>query len=156
MLRRYQPISRAAQWSERGQYIDPRTRLPNNLADAVLTLGLYQRRYGGGFRCDYGRAIPGWGAPVLTATTQADGSGPFVILPDQITYAWTFPSGSLLCLWPGDLMLIVWATINGQTDEVQRDTIRVLEGPDAVPGQAASVAPSPTPDNSIIADGGRI
>lgn len=156
MLRRYQPISRAAQWRERVQWIDPRTRKPNNLSDATLTLGLYQRRQEPCGRCDYGRAIQGWGLPIITASTQADGSGPFVILADQVTGLWTFPAGSLSRLWPGDALLIVWATVNGQTDEIQRETLRVLDGPLTAPGQTPTPTPTPDQNITVIVDGGRI
>lgn len=133
MLRRYQPISRAAQWSETVRWIDQRTRKPQTLADAVLTMALYQHENSSGWCRDYGRVLPGFAHPVASAVTQADSSGPFVILPDGVTAQFTFPAGALSRLWPGDALLVVWATVGGQTDEIERGTIRVLDGPCALP-----------------------
>lgn len=155
MLRRFQPISRAGQWSEVIRWIDQRTRKPQSLADATLTMALYQHENGSSWCHDYGRTLPGFARPILSAATQADGSGPFVILPDQKSAQFTFPAGSLANLWPGDALLVVWATVGAQTDEIQRDTIRVLDGPRGLPGQLFGGS-LPSQDITVVVDGGRI
>lgn len=140
-LRRFQPISRAAQWSETLAWRDPATGELNSLAGAAITMALYQRRVASGPWLrggDYGWPLQGCGEePVIWAQTQADGSGPLVILPDELHAQFTFPAGSIPNLWPGDAELIVWATVNGATDEIDRATIRVLDGPRALPIAAA-------------------
>lgn len=146
MLRRYQPISRAAQWSETVRWIDQRTRKPQSLADATLTMALYQSD--GSCRRDYGRILPGYGNPVLSAATQDDGGGPFFILPDGMSAQFTIPAASLTNLWPGDALLVIWAMVGGQTDEIQRDTIRVLDGPRAMPLPIGGSA-GPTPSGRV-------
>lgn len=164
-LRRYQPILRASQWSEIVEWIDPRTRQPNDLTEAVLTMALYQDE---GWGCrDYGWSWwncrgpwNGFGRPVLAAMTQADGSGPFVILPGALKARFTFAPSDLARLCPGAATLLIWATVNGATDEVTRTTLQVLEGPVAMPILPVAVPTPPPPDPSanvtVIVDGGEI
>lgn len=135
-LLRFQPISPAAGWIDGTDFVDVRTRKPRDLSGVILTLGLYQRR-GGWFR-DYGRVLStlgrgGWGQPIVTATTQPDGSGRLVVQPGNTFVQWTFAPGDLSCLRPGDAKLLIWAMVGGQADPVLRVTIPVLDGPDAIP-----------------------
>ncbi len=136
-LRRFQPISPSAQWSDMLAWRDPRSGQLNSLDGAVITMALYQSRdrsdgwWRGG---DYGWPLFGRrDVPVVWAQTQADGSGQLVILPDLLHAQFTFPAGALQNLCPGDAELIAWANVNGAIDEIERATIRVLDGPRALP-----------------------
>jgi hypothetical protein len=155
-LRRFQPISPSAQWSDTLSWRDPRTGELNSLAGATVTMALYQRsrgcgpRYWGG---DYGWPLYGRERPILSAQTQPDGSGPLIILPDQLHAQFIFPAGSLPNIAPGDAELIAWATVNGATDEIERATIRVLDGPRVMPG-AATITGLPDQDITVTIDGG--
>lgn len=133
MLRRFQPISRAAQWSDVIRCRDVRSRDIQSFDGVVLTMGLYQHGSSYGCRRDYGRLIPGFGNPVLAAATRLDGSGSFAIAPDNLSAPFAFQPPDLSRLWPGDALFIVWATANGVPDEILRATIRVLDGPTAIP-----------------------
>lgn len=138
-LRRFDPISPAAQFAGVLSWRDPRTGELNSLAGAVITMALYQRRrtgWGGSWwrGGDYGWPLFGrCDVPVISAQTQADGSGPLVILPDLLHAQFTFPAGSLPDICPGDAELIAWANVNGAIDEIERATIRVLDGPRTLP-----------------------
>lgn len=136
-LRRFQPISPSAQWSEILSWRDPRTGQLNSLDGAVITMALYQHRNrsGGWWRGgDYGWPLYGRrDVPVISAQSKSDGSGPLVILPDLLHAQFIFPAGSLPNVCPGDAELIAWATVSGATDEIERSTIRVLAGPRALP-----------------------
>lgn len=137
-LRQFQPITRAAQWSDTLAWIDPATGQPNDLTGATLTMALYPNdraaRSGWWRGGDYGWPLSSRGdVPILSAQTHADGSGPFYILPDNLHAQWTFPAGTLANAAPREAMLIVWATVNGATDEVTRAVIPVLDGPRTLP-----------------------
>ncbi|MCJ2085499.1 hypothetical protein MKK88_05755 [Methylobacterium sp. E-005] len=129
-LRRFQPISPSAQWSETFAWRDPRTGQLNSLDGAILTLGLYRQGERSAWRWDYGRAVSSCDErPIFAAQTQYDNSGLFFIKPDLLHAQIVAPAGTLRQLPRGAVELVVWATVDGATDEIERATIQVLDGP---------------------------
>jgi hypothetical protein len=127
-LRRFQPISRAGQWSEVIVWVDPRTGEAADLSRATLAMGLFPTGRGH-FGRDYGRWF-GFDClrPVLAAQTTPTNDGVFRIIPNGRAAEFSFPQSAVACLCPGSYLLLVTATVAGRTDEIVRETVVVLDG----------------------------